>query len=71
MVLAPGYPGLQSSRTLARALTGDLAGARADLESVQAREGTSNRARRDEWIQALRRDENPFTPEVLESLRGH
>jgi hypothetical protein len=68
--LALGYPGLQSARGVARALTGDLAGARADLEAVQARSGTQGRARRKEWIEALDRGENPFTPEVLESLRG-
>jgi hypothetical protein len=60
--LAPTDSRLLLGRGLARALTGDLAGAQADLEA--------SRAARPEWIAALHRGENPFTPETLESLRG-
>jgi hypothetical protein len=46
-----------------------LGGARADLGAVQDRAWVENRARRGEWIEVLRRGENPFTPEALEPLR--
>jgi hypothetical protein len=68
---APGDPGLLDGRGLARALTGDLAGARADFEAGQAAPGVADRARRQEWIAALARGDNPFTSKLLESLRGH
>jgi hypothetical protein len=68
LAIAPGDDGLQEARGLARALTGDLEGARGDLEAVQAR-GDGDRALRQEWIDALGHGENPFTPEVLDSLR--
>ncbi len=71
VALAPGYPGLQNARGLARALTGDLAGARSDFEAQLDTSWIASPARRQEWIDALGRGENPFTPEVLESLRGH
>jgi len=69
--LAPGDPALLGGRGIARALAGDLAGARADFEAAQAAEWVSDRARRDEWIETLGRGENPFTPELLESMRGN
>lgn len=59
----------RDSRGLARALTGDLEGAIDDFEALVA--GTSyddSRAQRQGWIDALRRGENPFTPEVLRAL---
>ncbi len=57
------------SRGLAKALTGDVEGAIDDFEAFVA--GTSyddSRAQRQGWIEALRRGENPFTPEVLRAL---
>ncbi len=68
--MAPGDTGLRDSRGIARALTGDLAGARADLEAVQAMAWAVDRDRRQCWIEALGRGENPFTAHVLELLRG-
>jgi hypothetical protein len=59
----------RDSRGLARALTGDLPSAIEDFEAYVA--GTSNderRSQRQGWIEALRRGENPFTPEVLRAL---
>ncbi len=70
VALAPDWGGIRDSRGLARALTDDFEGAIADFEAYVA--WTSNderRSQRQGWIDALRRDENPFTPEVLETLR--
>ncbi len=70
VALAPDNGNVRDSRGLARALTGDLAGAIVDFEAFVA--GTSNneaRTQRLGWIEALRRGENPFTAEVLEALR--
>jgi regulator of sirC expression with transglutaminase-like and TPR domain len=58
------------SRGLAWALAGDAAGAIEELEFFIA--GMSNesvRAQRQQWVDALRRGENPFTEELLQSLR--
>jgi hypothetical protein len=68
---APGDPRLLGGRGLARALTGDFDGARADFEAGQAAPWVEDRARREEWIEALGHGENPFTPELLQSMRGH
>jgi len=63
--------GARDVRGLARALTGDVDGAVADFEAFVAwTESDRDRKVRQEWIEALRRGENPFTPELLESLRG-
>jgi hypothetical protein len=71
MELAPGNPGLQNARGLARALTGDLDGARSDFEARLDASWIASAAQRQEWIDALGRGENPLTPAVLERLRGH
>jgi hypothetical protein len=68
--LVPSDDGLHEARGLARALSGDLEGARADLERVHETWRVDEVGRRQEWIEALGRGENPFTPDVLESLRG-
>ena len=72
----------KDSRGLARVLTGDTKGAIEDFQAYiqwtesdrakqryQQAELEALRQRRQGWIEALRRGENPFTPEVLESLR--
>jgi uncharacterized protein YjbI with pentapeptide repeats len=72
--LEPDFKGFQDSRGLARALTGDLAGALADflvaLDSG-ALDGYSDdvKQRRQRWVEALKAGNNPFTPEELEALR--
>ena len=69
--LAPEQDSMKDSRGLARALTGDVEGAIADLEAFVA--WTSNyeeRVRCQHWIDTLRAGEDPFTPEVLETLRS-
>ncbi len=70
IALAPGDSFFLDSRGLARALIGDTQGAISDFKAYV--EWTSNeegKAERQAWIAALERGENPFTPEVLESLR--
>ena len=71
MVELTPYGGAQDVRGLARALTGDVEGAVADFEAFIAwTESDPDRTLRQEWIEALRRGEDPFTPELLESLSG-
>ena len=70
VALASDDGNITDSRGLARALTGDTQGAIADFKIYA--DSTSNeeeKAQRQAWIAALERGENPFTPEVLESLR--
>jgi WD40 domain-containing protein len=68
----------RDSRGLARALTGDKQGAIDDFESVVAhlnkepgRGGFSETflRRREEWIDALRKGDDPFNSKLLEELR--
>ncbi len=69
---APAAHGFfRGARGVARALTDDFEGAIADFEAFVAWT-TSDRARdqRQEWIDALGAGENPFTPELLELVRG-
>lgn len=63
------YASVRFARGLARALTGDLAGAVEDLESNLDAEAEADDGRLQEWIDALRAGRNPFTPEVLATLR--
>ncbi len=70
VALAPWNGNIRDSRGVARALTGDLAGAIEDLEAFAAWTlNDEDRSQRQEWIDALRAGENPLTPEVLETLR--
>lgn len=70
VALAAWNGGRRDSRGVARALTGDLAGAIEDFEAFVAWTlNDENRSQRQEWIDALRAEENPLTPEVLETLR--
>jgi len=63
------YAAVRSARGLARALTGDLEGAAADLEpSVDPDEDEEDAGPVRQWVDALRNGRNPFTPAVLESL---
>ena len=70
VALAPDAGWIVDSRGLARALTGNLAGAIADFETFAA--WTPDRAEREqrlEWISHLRAGRNPFTADVLRALR--
>ena len=63
------------ARAIARALTGNLAGAAEDLQSyITANENSAypwiseGLPQRRAWLATLRRGENPFTEAVLEEL---
>ena len=63
------YASVRLARGLARALTGDLEGAAADLEpSVDPDEADEDADAVRDWVEALRNGRNPFTPAVLELL---
>jgi hypothetical protein len=72
---APEDGGIRDSRGLARALTGDVAGAIADFEFAVAwaRETGNEEAfidSREGWIAELRAGRDPFDEETLAQLRG-
>lgn len=72
--LEPDFKGFQDSRGLARALTGDLAGALEDFLVALDSGALDNysddvKQRRQRWVEALKAGNNPFTPEELEALR--
>jgi hypothetical protein len=71
---APGDGSFQESRGLARALTGDLAGAAADFKAFVAWAQThgideARMASRQEWIAALEDGRSPFDDATLQALR--
>ncbi|MCG8368194.1 MAG: hypothetical protein MJA27_33290, partial [Pseudanabaenales cyanobacterium] len=69
IALNPQNGDIIDSRGLARALTGDTQGAIADFKVFVAwTSEEDSKAQRQAWIEALEQGENPFTPEVLESL---
>jgi len=62
-------PHYQDTRGLARALTGDTQGAIQDFEAFIASDQlATQKAQRQEWVNALRKGQKPFTPELLETL---
>jgi len=63
---------MHQAHGIARALTGDRAGAIEELEAFLTSPVRNQRARAwaREWIAELRAGRNPFTPEVLETLRS-
>ncbi|NEO43948.1 MAG: hypothetical protein F6K55_07340 [Moorea sp. SIO4A3] len=66
---APKYKGYQDSRGLARALTGDTAGAISDFQAfLDWTRNDKSKAKRQKWIDELRAGKNPFTEEVLKGL---
>lgn len=69
--LAPNEPWHLDSRGLARALTGDRQGAIEDFQAfVDSPEFDEEyRNKRQQWIEALKKGEDPFTDEVLEELK--
>lgn len=70
VVLAPQNSDMRNARGLAKALTGDFEGAIADFEYfVTHSNNEETRSQRQQWIEALKSGENPFTPELLEHLQ--
>ena len=66
---APEDGDILDSRGLARALTGDTAGAISDFkEFVDWSDNDELKAKRQKWIDELRAGKNPFTEEVLKGL---
>ena len=59
------------SRGLARALTGDRQGASEDFQAFvdSPRKAERDKRKRRQWIEALKKGEDPFTNEVLEDLK--
>ena len=72
VTLAPEDTDIEDSRGLARALTGDFAGAITDFQAFvdSSDQIEESKAKRRAWIEALKAGKNPFTPEVLEALKG-
>lgn len=68
--LAPDDGSILDSRGIAKALTGNTSGAITDFRSfIQWSSDGGEIAQRQQWIEALERNQNPFTPDVLKSLR--
>ncbi|NEP52090.1 MAG: hypothetical protein F6K65_26155, partial [Moorea sp. SIO3C2] len=66
----PENGGILDSRGLARALTGDTAGAISDFQAfVDWTNNDKLKAQRQKWIDELQAGKNPFTEQLLESLR--
>ncbi|MDH3457125.1 MAG: TonB family protein [Gemmatimonadota bacterium] len=71
VAVAPNQGRAREARGIARTLTGDLQGAIDDLTAFAT--WTMNEEERSErlaWVAALREGRNPFTTDVLASLRG-
>jgi len=62
----------RDTRGLAKALIGDTQGAIEDFEAVIASDMTPReiKAQQQEWVGALRKGQQPFTPQLLEKLRS-
>ncbi|MDJ0676519.1 MAG: pentapeptide repeat-containing protein [Calothrix sp. MO_167.B42] len=71
--LEPDHPNYLDTRGLARALTGNLTGAVSDfqqvLDSAYLDDSESKKQRRQRWLEVLRAEGNPFTPEEIKALR--
>jgi len=69
--LSDAHPEARDSRGMARALTGDLAGAAEDFQAyADWTADEDSRLARFEWIEQIENGEQPLTEEVLTSLRG-
>ncbi len=69
VALEPENGKFRDSRGLARALTGDIAGAIEDFQAfVNWTNNEQKRLQRQHWIESLRVGENPFTEEEIENL---
>jgi WD40 repeat protein len=69
VALAPGNVNVRDSRGLARALTGDTAGAIEDFQAfIEATDSAEGKKQRQGWIDALKKGEKPFTQKELAKL---
>ncbi len=69
VALEPENGMFRDSRGLARALTGNIAGAIEDFQAfVDWTDNEQKRLQRQRWLAALRASENPFTQEEIERL---
>jgi tetratricopeptide (TPR) repeat protein len=69
VALAPGNGDVRDSRGVARALTGDTAGAIADFQaSIKGTDSAERKKQRQGWIDALKKGENPFTKNEIDNL---
>ena len=65
----PNDGGIRDSRGVARALTGDYPGAISDFEAyIKWSDNDEDKAKRQNWVDALKKKENPFTEQVLQQL---
>ena len=72
MVLAPKNGDYRKSRGLALALTGNTQGAIEDFQFFVDQAGwmqKNEKQQAQDWLEALKKGEKPFTKEVLEGLR--
>jgi|CXWL01.1.fsa_nt_gi tetratricopeptide (TPR) repeat protein len=61
----------RDTRGLARALTGDTPGAIEDFQAfIDSGHRPELKAQRQQWVDALRKGQQPFTPQLLEKLRS-
>jgi regulator of sirC expression with transglutaminase-like and TPR domain len=68
--LIPNHGVMHDSRGLARALTGNPKGAIEDFEAyLKWSIKDDAKGKRQKWIEALRKGENPFTQKELDSLK--
>ncbi|WP_445245571.1 hypothetical protein [Microcoleus sp. OTE_8_concoct_300] len=69
VALAPGNADVRDSRGVARALTGDRAGAIADFQAaIKGTDSAEIKKQRQGWIDKLKKREKPFTEEELANL---
>ena len=69
VALAPGNGDVRDSRGVARALTGDTAGAIEDFQAfIEGTDSAEAKKRRQGWIDALKKGENPFTEKEIDNL---
>ncbi|MEG5018804.1 MULTISPECIES: TIR domain-containing protein [unclassified Microcoleus] len=69
VALAPGNGDVRDSRGVARALTGDTPGAIADFQAfIEGTDSAERKKRRQGWIDALKKGENPFTEKEIAEL---
>lgn len=70
IMLYPGNGDYHDSRGLARAMTGDIAGAIEDLKiAINWANDDDKRTRQQRWLKALQNGQNPITAKELETLR--